>query len=237
MSDNIRKYYETVQTPWGKLFYGCLWAQLSLSGKTILDFGSGFGLTSEHFAKDNEVVAVEPDREMLSLRFGENYRQVCGGAEQLKDFSSGSFDVIMCHNVLEYVHDRDAILLEFSRLLKKDGVLSVVKHNPNGKIMHKAVFNCDADGAIALLDGGVAVSESFGTIGEYDNKELEEWGGGKFCIERVCGVRHFFGLQRNEVKNQTGWADKMLRLECRVATIPAFRDIAFFHHVILRRSE
>lgn len=237
MSDDIQKYYKTVHMPWGRLFYRCVWSQLSFSGKRILDFGSGFGLTSEHFAQDNEVIAVEQSGEMLSLRFGENYRQICGGAEQLKDFSSGSFDAILCHNVLEYVRDRDALILEFSRLLKKDGMLSVVKHNPNGKIMQKAVFDCDADGAIALLDGNAAISESFGIIAEYDNKELEEWGDGKFCIEKVYGVRHFFGLQRNEVKNQTDWADKMFQLECRVATVPAFRDIAFFHHVILRRSE
>lgn len=234
---NVKEYYETVQMLWGKLFYRCLWSQLSCSGKRILDFGSGFGLTSEHFAKDNEVIAVEPNREMLAYRFGGSYRQICGGLEELKDFPPESFDMILCHNVLEYIENRDELLWEFSKLLKKDGMISVVKHNPNGKIIHKAVFDCDIDGAISLLDGEEAVSKTFGTIGEYENDLLEKWGGGNFRIQNVYGIRHFFGLQRNEVKSQADWADNMFQLESRAAVIPAFREIAFFHHVILRRSE
>lgn len=234
MNDSIRKYYQYVQTPWGKLFYRCVWSQLPLSGQRILDFGSGFGITCEHFAKYNNVIAVEPNSEMLECRIGDSYQQICGGSEKLREFPADSFDVILCHNVLEYVEDRDGLFGEFSRLLKDGGMLSVVKHNLNGKIMHKAVFDCDIDGAIALLDGKDAVSESFGTIGEYDEKMLEEWGGGNFRIANVYGIRYFFGLQRNEVKSEPDWADKMFGLERRVAEIPAFRETAFFHHVVLQ---
>ena len=34
-------------------------------------------------------------------------QQIIGGIEALKNMSSQSFDVIICHNVMEYLNDRD----------------------------------------------------------------------------------------------------------------------------------
>ena len=51
---------------WERLFKKILWKQLgNINGKYILDFGSGEGITANHFAKDNKVIAVEPWEEML----------------------------------------------------------------------------------------------------------------------------------------------------------------------------
>ena len=44
---------------WERLFKRIIWKQLGgIKGKKILDFGSGEGITANHFAKDNEVVAL-----------------------------------------------------------------------------------------------------------------------------------------------------------------------------------
>ncbi len=72
----------------------------------ILDFGSGEGITADHFAKDNTVVAIEPWDEMLKNAWTDNsYRQIIGDATALSEFSDDAFDVIICHNVLEYIDD------------------------------------------------------------------------------------------------------------------------------------
>ena len=39
-----------------------------IKGKRVLDFGSGFGLVANHLAQNNEVLAVEPNEEMVALR-------------------------------------------------------------------------------------------------------------------------------------------------------------------------
>ena len=88
---------------WERLLKKIIWAQLGdIKGKYILDFGSGEGITANHFAKDNKVVAVEPWEEMLKDRWQDyEYRQIQGDVSKLSEFEDNAFDVINCHNVLE----------------------------------------------------------------------------------------------------------------------------------------
>ena len=52
----------------------------------MLDFGSGFGLVANHLAKDNEVLAVEPNEEMVALRAQDHpYQQLVGSLDQLAE--------------------------------------------------------------------------------------------------------------------------------------------------------
>ena len=114
--------------PWEFLLKKMVFAQLgNVQQLRILDFGSGLGVTANHYAKSNEVVAVEPSDEVFCNRFEENsYQQIHGDITAVRTFEDNSFDMILCHNVLEYVPDRLEILQEFYRVLKPGGILSVV---------------------------------------------------------------------------------------------------------------
>ena len=69
MAANIQAYLENLRQPWGQIYYDILFEQLQdIKGKRVLDFGSGFGLVANHLAQDNEVLAVEPNEEMVALR-------------------------------------------------------------------------------------------------------------------------------------------------------------------------
>lgn len=234
---NLQSYLDYINTPWGRLFYRLVWKDLPFRGKRILDFGCGFGVTASHLAAENEVVALDPNTEMLLHGVKEHpYTQTVGGAEALGQFAEGSFDVILCHNVLEYAEEREAILREFTRLLKAGGVLSVVKHNPAGKVLHKAVFEGKTEEALALLLGETAFSVNFGEVKEYTVEELAAWCGEGFETEKTVGIRMFYGLQKNEWKFEEGWEDRLFDLESAAGEHPVFRDVAFFHHVVLRRK-
>ena len=51
----------------------------------MLDFGSGFGLVANHLAKDNEVLAVEPNEEMVALQAQDRpYQQLVGSLDQME---------------------------------------------------------------------------------------------------------------------------------------------------------
>jgi len=174
---------------------------------------------------------------MLKYRFCNNeYIQIVGGTEQLRKIPDQSYDMIICHNVLEYLDNRAELFFEFRRVLKPDGFASIVKHNKTGKIMQKAVFEYKINEAIALINNGNAVSSNFGIINEYDNCELEKYCEGSFEIDKIYGVRMFFALQRNELKMESDWISNMYSLECTTEEIPEFRNIAFFHHVILKQT-
>ena len=233
---NVQGYLDTVNAPWGKLFYKLVWHNIDCEGKKILDFGSGFGVTADYFARNNDVTAIEPNEEILKYKFCKNdYNQIVGGIEQLRKLSNQSFDMIICHNVLEYLNSRTELFCEFSRVLKPDGFVSIVKHNKAGKIMQKAV-EYKINEALELINDGNAVSVNFGVINEYGNCDLEKYCAGSFVIYKIYGVRMFFALQRNEIKMESDWISNMYNLECSTEEIPEFKNIAYFHHVILKRN-
>ena len=127
--------HELTELPaWERLLKKIVWTQLGdIQGKNILDFGSGKGITANYFAKNNNVVAIEPSEEMLTDRWADfEYRQIQGDVTKLLAFEDNTFDMIICHNVLEYIEDKKSILDELYRVLQPQGVLSIVKHNRAG---------------------------------------------------------------------------------------------------------
>jgi hypothetical protein len=87
-----------------------------------------------------------------------------------------------------------------------------------------------------LLHNGKVISANFGIINEYDNLELEKYCEGAFTIDRIYGVRMFFALQRNKLKMEPDWISEMYNLECSSEKIPEFRNVAYYHHVILKHT-
>ncbi|WP_010291960.1 class I SAM-dependent methyltransferase [Clostridium senegalense] len=240
INNDLKTYAENLKEPWWLLFYRIVWEQMPIkNGVKILDFGSGLGVTANHLAKDNEVVAIEPNKDMIKMRIDENvYEQMFGDIEILKQQKDESFDVIVCHNVFEYAKDRKDIFKEFYRVLKTNGIISIVKHNHVGRIMQKAVFENNLDEAIYLLDGGRVKVINFGEVNYYNISDIKQWIGNKdISIEKILGVRTFWGLQQNnDVKYGQDWQEKMYKLEMKVSDIKEYINIAFYNHIILRKA-
>ena len=154
---------------WEKLFKTIIWEQLGeLKGKKLLDFGSGEGITANHFAKKNDVTAIEPSEEVLANAWKDyKYTQIIGDVNALSAFKEETFEIIICHNVLEYIDDKATVVKALVRVLKKDGVLSIAKHNRIGRVMQMAVLLDDFEKANALLDGENSTSSKFGSIRYY----------------------------------------------------------------------
>lgn len=223
--------------PWEFLLKNLVWKQLDfIDGKKVLDFGSGHGVTASHFAKNNQVVAVEPSEEMLLTPDTENdYIQIKGGIESLRELETESFDVILCHNVLEYVEDKEEIFKEFDRLLKPDGIISVVKHNRAGRVMQMVVLLNDFEEAKNLLNGGNSMAKQFGEIKYYEDEYLIEKLSG-YEVVKNYGIRTFWDLQQNQdIHKDREWQNNMMEMEELVAEIDEYREIAFFHHLILKK--
>ncbi len=223
---------------WERLFKRIVWAQLGdIEDKRILDFGSGEGVTANHFAKNNTVVAIEPWEEMLRNRWDDfEYEQLVGSVDRLEELPNESFDIIICHNVLEYAENREEIVRHFARVLRTDGFISIVKHNRAGRVMQMAVLLDDMDRANALLDGHGSAASKFGAIRYYEDEDLVCWAP-ELRMESVRGIRTFFDLQQNQEKHGTEeWQQRMMQLEMRVSDMEEYRQVAFFHHLILKKS-
>ena len=224
--------------PWEKLMKQIVWQQMGeIKNKKILDFGSGIGVTADYLAKYNDVTAIEPNEESVKERWQENqYCQITGGLKELKEFKDETFDMIVCHNVFEYAkEERIEILNEFARLLKKDGFISLVKHNRPGRVMQMVVLLNDFESANSLLDGNDGMTSKFGAIQYYEDEDIEKWCD-KLKITKTLGMRTFWDMQQNqELHKDSNWQQKMIEMELRVSDIEEYKNIAFFHHLFLEK--
>ena len=234
---DIQQYKQMLEQPWGKIQYEITFAQLvHLKNKKILDFGSGLGLVSQFLSENNEVVAIEPEKEMLFAYPNHTYEKILGSLEQVKKFEAESFDIVLCHNVLEYIEEnnRENYLSELKRVLKQDGKLSIIKHNQVGKIMQAVVFSNDVDQALDLLKGNEFRSVSFNSGTTYTIDKLLEMS--KMKLVKYQAIRTFYSLQTNEVKTQDKWIEKMTEMELSVCDLYPYKDISFLQHVWLMKE-
>lgn len=98
------------------------------TGQTILDVGCGGGLLSEELARMGaHVIGVDPavgsvlTARMHAEQAGLAIDYRCGAGESLP-VEDDSVDIACCVDVLEHVHDLDAVLRETARVLKRGGL-------------------------------------------------------------------------------------------------------------------
>lgn len=103
----------------------------------LLEVGCGGGILLEEFTEMGfTVTGVDPSVSSLvtavehSMKRNLNIRFVKGSGESLP-FQTGTFDVVLCCDVLEHVRDLPKVISEISRVLKKDGILVYDTFNRN----------------------------------------------------------------------------------------------------------
>lgn len=91
--------------------------EIGLSGKRIVDVGSGWGevvYKCRTFGAANSI-GIEPDfssvevSNALARHKQEDIHFICGSGETLP-FSSNMFDIVICHHVIEHVKDRKSVV-------------------------------------------------------------------------------------------------------------------------------
>lgn len=236
MVTDISHYKQMFEQPWGKIQYDITFAQLKqIKNKVILDFGAGLCLTSKFLSKHNHVTAIEPNPDLLQRDSNEGFQKILGGYNKLKDLPEQSFDIIVCHNVLEYipVSEHQKYLFEFERLLKPNGKLSLIKHNQVGKVLQSVVFANDTETALKQLTSNDFSSPSFTHGHTYTIDELLEKT--TLILENYLAIRTFYSLQPNHFKNEEDWLSKLLEIELAVADLTPYKDISFLQHLWLSK--
>ena len=154
-------------------------------------------------------------------------------------FDDGCFDLVLCHNVLEYTNEKEPIIAEIMRVLKPGGLFSLVKHNRIGRVFHRAVFWNDPKKALLQTDdSAIDKSNYLGTQYIYSNADAENMiakHNGK--IDNILGMRAFYALgQDNSIKYDNEWYQNMLSLEAHVANIDEYKNAAFLQHLLIAKG-
>lgn len=113
-------------------------SEISIQPCSILEIGSSvgfncFGLALHYPAA--RVVGIEPDAEAVELArqmardFGINNVEFVTGVAEALPFPDASFDLIVCHTVIEHVQNVDKSLTEMARVLSEGGQLHLEAPN------------------------------------------------------------------------------------------------------------
>ncbi|MHC0431063.1 class I SAM-dependent methyltransferase [Streptomyces sp. O3] len=129
----------------------------------VLDVGAGQGTQALRLARaGHQVTGIESDpamlrtaREALSAEpdgVRKRVRLVEGDARETGvHFTPGSFDSVLCHGVLMYVDEPDAMLAGLARVLAPGGLLSLLVRNADALAMRPGLGG-DWDTALTAFD-------------------------------------------------------------------------------------
>ena len=248
------KYAAYLETPEGRLRLDLAFANLqdflpqSTRSLLALDIGCGTGAIAVRLARLGLHVTLL-DESLPMLDFAERAAREAGVTERIalkhgnatqfaNLFPAASFDVILCHSVLEYVDDPCAVLRSAARALRDpSSVISVLVRNQAGEVLKAAI-----------LDGDLAAAE---------NNLTAEWGheslyGGKVRLFTAGGQQAMLLESSLAVKAERGVRvisdylplkvyrteyKRILELERKLGRRPEFAAIARYTHCLAHRAE
>ena len=245
--------YKTHQaTPWGRLFYTISRANLRrhLDGRPlrILDAGGGNGVEALHYAGQGHTVALlDLSPGMLADAASAAEREGIAGRMSFHQgdlaalpalFPEPCFDLVLCHNVLQYLDDLDGSLRALCHLLRPGGLLSIISVNRYSEPYRQALMSLDLDTALAGLDADTLHAGIFGVpvharLAEDLYPPLEEAG---------CRVLARYGIRcvgdyiaDNNLKYDPAFFACLERLELALTDrFPYYLLARFFHLIALK---
>ena len=120
---------ECVREIWYEHYHRYAFAKRLIAGKTILDAACGEGYGSNILAETaKQVTGLDIDSESIehaSLRYKKNNLRFVQGSCADLPFEDDSFDMVISFETLEHLEQQQEMLVEFSRVLKKDGILII----------------------------------------------------------------------------------------------------------------
>lgn len=163
--------------PWGRLRYTLAEHNLGrhLDGRPlkVLDVAGGNGVEAVRMAvAGHDVTVVDYSAEMLAsaralaASTGVAHRVTCieSDAAKLGDVvEAGAYDLVLCHNLLQYVADVESTLVTALQPLRPGGLLSVLAANAHSEPMRIAVRDLDLTAALESLAATRHYTQTFGT--------------------------------------------------------------------------
>ncbi|WP_370416697.1 class I SAM-dependent methyltransferase [Streptomyces fradiae] len=210
----------------------------------ILDAGMGQGTQALRLARaGHTVTGLEADPELLQAArdslatepagIRERVRLIHGdGRETGVHFLPGSFDVVLCHGVLMYADEPDALLAGLARMLAPGGLLSLVVRNAGALAMRPGLAG-DWAGALTGFESDVYTDRN-GVKGRADRLDalVTTLAGIAAPLHAWYGVRVFTdGIPAETGLPAADELDRLLAAEDRAGRTEPYRRIAGLLHL------
>jgi S-adenosylmethionine-dependent methyltransferase len=238
-------------------------AQAGRASLDIVDVGAGTGGLAVSMASlGHRVTVVDPSPDALAAarwraaEAGVTFTEVQGEASDLPalvgepgaggDSADGrGADLVICHNVLEYVDSPSAALAAIARVLRPGGTVSILAANTVAAVLQRALAGKYAE-ARAMLPGPVSSSPvspggPAGPAGATPSR--------RFTLPELTALIEGAGLRAGDAHGirifssllpgaggDLAAAEALRELEEAAATCPPLRDIATRLHVLAHRD-
>jgi S-adenosylmethionine-dependent methyltransferase len=249
------KYAAYLETPEGRLRLDLAFANLqeflpqATRSLRALDLGCGTGALAVRLAQLGLHVTLL-DASLPMLDFAKRAAREAGVTERitLKHgdaahmatlFPTASFDLILCHNVLEFLEDPCAVLRIAARFLRDpSSMISVLVRNRPGEVLKAAILNGDLAAAElnltaewgdeSLYAGKVRLFTAVGLQAMLLESSL--------AVTAERGVRVLSDYLPPRVSRNDEY-DRILELERKLGARPEFAAVARYTHFLARRAD
>jgi S-adenosylmethionine-dependent methyltransferase len=253
--DHLSKFKQEQDAPWGRLRYGIVQTNLQRHldpvSPRVLDAGGGNGLDALAFARQGSEVALldystgmldEARRVAVASGLDDRMSFHLGDISTLPSlFPDPVFDVVLCHNILQYVDDLPGALQALCRVLKPNGLISVMCVNRDSEPFRLALQQLNPEAARTSLDRPPAEFRSamFGTpMHLYTSEEmvhsLDQAGCstlGEYGVRCVCDY-----IPNNDIKHDPAFFAQLEHLELALTDRLPYRLLARYFQVIARKT-
>ena len=218
------------------------------SGLRILDVGGGNGYATIPFAQHgcqvlvadySEAMVTDGQKLMSELGLDKRVSFVLTRLEDLPSvIHDQKFDVVLCHNVLQYVESIPVALRSILQPLKSQGIVSIICINRYSIAYHQAFFRGDLQAAKAAI-GATETNTIFGStaraLGVDEMVKLLE---GQGCfIQADYGVRCMIDYWGdNERKTEPNTLAQLEELEFALSAEYPYKLLARFFQVIAQKA-
>ena len=209
----------------------------------IVDVGGGTGGLAVPFAAlGHNVTVVDPSPDALAAaqrraaEAGAQLTAVQGEAASLDSVAgTKAADLVICHNVLEYVDSPADAMTAIAAVLRPSATVSVLASNAVAAVLHRALAGRFAEARLLLETDGAA-----GTPRRFTLPTLTALiEGAGLRAGEAHGLRIFSGLVPGALLDGdaggTGGTEALRALEAAAAVTPPLRDIAAQLHLLGHR--
>ena len=248
------KYAAYLETPEGKLRLDLAFANLqdflpqATRSLLALDMGCGTGAVAVRLARLGLHVTLL-DASVPMLDFAKSAAREAGVTEritlkhgdatQFEDlFHAESFDVILCHNLLEYVDDPCAVLRNAASALRgPSSIISVLVRNLAGEVLKAAIQDGDLAGTEQNLTAEWGHESLYGgRVRLFTAQSLRDMlAGASLAVIAERGVRVMSDYLPPTVSRNDEY-ERIFQLERKLGRRPEFAAVARYTHCLAHRA-
>jgi len=248
------KYAAYLETPEGRLRLDLAFANLqeflpqARQPLNTLDLGCGTGAIAVRLAQLGLHVTLL-DGSLPMLDFARRAAREAGVAHRIgvkhgdavqfaNCLDAESFDVILCHNILEYVDDPCAVLRSAARALRDpSSIISILVRNQAGEVLKAAI----KDGDLAATEHSLTAEwghESLygGRVRLFTAESLQAMLlESSLVVTTERGVRVLSDYLPPKASRSDEYK-RILELECKLGRRPEFAAVARYRHCLAHRA-